>query len=352
MTTIHTVKKLSSGNPFIDAVLNGGFALSSIVLVIEDTPTKLYQQFIKYVIAEGLVNNNTVFFYPPTQLVNECVINNLPYQSTQVDAILNSKTTETTSASVNAGTSSQQEMKIAWRYENINYTNLISQISKQLKYIFDLSRPLQDKLYNKSQLHSTIINNIEHPYKQLNDILTQFINQYQNIAVDYTEEDTDKYTRLVIPNLFSNLNMKELTQLDVDAINTAIHNVKNITRCVNGFTFITVNEATMPKWVLNRLINVSDYVLKVKSLLMVSDKEKVGEYDAILHVEKVPRISSLKGLDIETDMYGVLRDKRKIIIEKIDIGVEVDRNTKVKESDIEYNKAINSGASGKNKFDF
>ena len=341
MTTINTVKKLSSGNPFVDSILSGGFALSSVVLIIEDSATKLYQQFLKYAIAEGLTNNNSIFFYPPTQLVHEHIINNLPYQSTQVDAILNSKTTET---------SQQQEMKIAWRYENINYTNLISQISKQLKYIFDLSRPLQEKLYSKSQLHSTITNNIEHPYKQLSDILTQFINQYQSIAVDYTEEDTDKHTRLIIPNLFSDLSLNELTPLHMNVINTAIHNVKNITRCINGFTLITVNEATTPKWVLNQLINVSDYVLKIKSLLMVSDKEKVGEYDAIFHVDKIPRISSLKGLDIETDMYGVLRDKRKIIIEKIDIGVEVDRNTKVKESDIEYNKAIN--VSAKNKFDF
>lgn len=344
MTTINTVKKLSSGNPFIDCILNGGYALSSVVLVIEDSPTKLYQQFVKYAIAEGLTNNNSIFFYPSSQLISEEIITNLPYQSTQVSAILNSKTTETTP---------HQEMKIAWRYENISYTNLISQISKQLKYIFDLSRPLQDNLFSKSQLHSTIVNNIQHPYKQLNDILLQFINQYQTIAVNYTENDTDKYTRLIIPNIFNNVydNTEMNTNpLHANVISTSIHNIKNISRCINGFTMLTVNENTLPQWILNQLIHISDYVLRIKSLLMVSDKEKVGEYDAVLRIEKVPRISSLKQLDIETDVYGVLRDKRKVVVEKVDIGVEVDRNTKVKESDIEYNKAINS--SNKNKFDF
>ena len=81
---------------------------------------------------------------------------------------------------------------------------------------------------------------------------------------------------------------------------------------------------------------------------MVSDKEKVGDYEGIFYIEKRPTLCCIKPMEIETDMYGILRDKRKIVVEKIDIGVEVDRNTKVKESDIENNKEIKKNV----KYDF
>ena len=115
MASISSVKKLSSGNPFLDHLLSGGFALSTIVLFIEDSPTKLYQSFLKYSIAQGVTDDNKVFFYHFNRMIYDAVIEALPYQSTQVDAILNSKTKEASTANSN------NEMKIAWRYENINY---------------------------------------------------------------------------------------------------------------------------------------------------------------------------------------------------------------------------------------
>ena len=36
---------LSSGNPFLDKIFNGGFQLGSIVILLEDIPTKLYYNF-------------------------------------------------------------------------------------------------------------------------------------------------------------------------------------------------------------------------------------------------------------------------------------------------------------------
>ena len=48
----------------------------------------------------------------------------------------------------------------------------------------------------------------------------------------------------------------------------------------------------------------------------------------------------MKSTDLETDTYGLIVEKRKIIIEKIDIGLEIDRNTKVKEKDLPTSQAI------------
>ena len=113
--------------------------------------------------------------------------------------------------------------------------------------------------------------------------------------------------------------------------------LKNLARSLNGFVFITVNKELLDNKIFNLLQYISDYVLKIKPLLMVPDKEKVSNYDAIFHIDKFNWINNIKPLDIETNIYGIIKDKRKLIIEKIDIGVEIDRNTKVKQSDLKKN---------------
>lgn len=328
MASISSVKKLSSGNPFLDHLLGGGFPLSTIVLFIEDSPTKLYQSFLKYSIAQGVTDNNKVFFYHFNQMIYDSIIESLPYQSTQVEAILNSKTKETSSTNTN------KEMKIAWRYENINYTNLISSVSKNLKYIFDLSRKLQDNFITSNPIQSSNENN-------LCGVINKFVEEYQNYASSFTDEDKDKFTRLIIPNLFQ----YNSNETNLQMINSQLNNLKSLSRSINGITILTINREFTDKKIVKLVENISDYIFSIKGLTMVSDKEKVGDYEGIFYIEKRPFLCSMKPLEIETDMYGILRDKRKLIVEKIDIGVEVDRNTKVKESDIEKNKEIKKNVS-------
>ena len=327
MASISSVKKLSSGNPFLDHLLSGGFPLSTIVLFIEDAPTKLYQSFLKYSIAQGVTDDNKVFFYHFNRMIYDAVIEALPYQSTQVDAILNSKTKEASTANSN------NEMKIAWRYENINYTNLISSVSKNLKFIFDLSRKLQDNFTTSNPIHSG-------SEKNLGGAVAKFVDEYQNFA---SSQDKETFTRLIIPNLFQ-YQPKE----NINMINSQLLNLKSISRSINGVTILTMNREFVDKKIVKLVESISDYIFSIKGLAMVSEKEKVGDYDGIFYIEKRPALCAIKPLEIETDMYGVLRDKRKIVVEKIDIGVEVDRNTKVKESDIENNKEIKKNV----KYDF
>ena len=304
--------KLSTGNPFLDKIIDGGVPLGSIFLLIEDSPTKLYQSFLKYSVAEGVTSNQKIFFYHNNTQAKKDIIDNLPYQSTQVDAILNSKSKE-----------QKGEMKIAWRYENIQYANMIQSIAKELKYIFDLSRPLQDIHINK-KLITTF--QPEDSKNELTSIITNFISEFQSYSMNFTEEDKDKYTRVIIANLF-----KDSSDVDVNETNAMMNNLKQIARGLNGFIMITMSPEDVSKEIFHLIERGSDFIVRIKSLLMVSEKEKVGDYDGILYIEKRPSICTMKPTPIETDVYGMLRDKRKVVVEKIDIGVEVDRNTKKKE---------------------
>ena len=317
---------LSCGNPFLDKIFNGGFQLGSIVLLLEDIPTKLYYNFLKYNIAEGIISGDKILFYYGNKNTYDEVYNNLPYKSTQVENILNSQQIKLNEKD----NKNNNSLQIAWRYENIYYTNLIGDLSKSLKYIFDLSRPLQDNFKNSALNKGDIFTKHIDFFKrtEILPFINDIINEFQNLS----EEGNDiTYKRIIISNFFEFYNSKKG---NYNEIYIALNALKNMTRSLNGYVFITVNKEIIDSKIFNLLQYVSDYILRIRPLLMVEEKEKVSNYDAIFHIEKVNWINNIKPLDIETNIYGIIKDKRKVIIEKIDVGVEIDRNTKVKECDL------------------
>ena len=317
---------LSCRNQFLDKIFIGGFQIGSIVLFLEDIPTKLYYNFLKYNIAEGIISGDKILFYYGNKNTYDEVYNNLPYKSTQVENILNSQQIKLNEKD----NKNNNSLQIAWRYENINYTNLIGDLSKSLKYIFDLSRPLQDNFKNSAINKGNIICKHIDFFKQIEILpfINDIINEFQNLS----EEGNDiTYKRIIISNFFEFYNSKKG---NYNEIYIALNALKNMTRSLNGYVFITVNKEIIDSKIFNLLKYVSDYILRIRPLLMVEEKEKVSNYDAIFHIEKVNWINNIKPLDIETNIYGIIKDKRKVIIEKIDVGVEIDRNTKVKECDL------------------
>ena len=333
---------LSSGNPFLDKIFNGGFQLGSIILLLEDSPTKLYYQFLKYGIAEGIISGDRIMFYYGNKSTFEEVYNNLPYKSSQVENILNSQPVKVTDANEDNINSHK-----AWRYENINYTNLIGELSKSLKYIFDLNRPLQDNLKLSIKKELIVTKHID--FFKKNEILpfiNEIVDDFENLSQE-EKNNTEEiiYNRIYITNFLEFADMKKINYTEIYKSLTAL---KNLARSLNGFVFITVNKELLDNKIFNLLQYISDYVLKIKPLLMVPDKEKVSNYDAIFHIDKFNWINNIKPLDIETNIYGIIKDKRKVIIEKIDIGVEIDRNTKIKQSDLvktdfnDMNKNLNN----------
>ena len=322
---------LSSGNPFLDKIFNGGFQLGSIILLLEDSPTKLYYQFLKYGIAEGIISGDRIMFYYGNTSTFKEVYNNLPYKSSQVENILNSQPVKVTDANEDNINSHK-----AWRYENINYTNLIGELSKSLKYIFDLNRPLQDNLKLSIKKELIVTKHID--FFKKNEILpfiNEIVDDFENLSQE-EKNNTEEiiYNRIYITNFLEFADMEKINYTEIYKSLTAL---KNLARSLNGFVFITVNKELLDNKIFNLLQYISDYVLKIKPLLMVPDKEKVSNYDAIFHIDKFNWINNIKPLDIETNIYGIIKDKRKVIIEKIDIGVEIDRNTKVKQSDLMKN---------------
>ncbi len=325
---------ISSGNLFLDK-LTSGLSLGSIVLLIEDSGTDIYKSFLKYFIAEGIVNSQKILFYHNDQKLADDIITNVPYKSTQVDAILNAKKV--------VDSKRNTEMKIAWRYENIQYANILDDMAKNSEYIFDLSRQLQNTFLiekNKNILSQSYLNT-DGSNETLKAFNKALVKDYQSYADQFMEDEDAKFVvRAVYPNLFanedelsegnsaSNSNSSEL----IKELKLNLLALKNITRSINGIVYLTVNKSHMNKHVHDLLYYFSDYVFSLKSFLI--DVQSLQDYDSLFYINKLPRVCGLKNAEMETDTYGILCEKRKVVIEKIDIGVEIDRNTKVKESDV------------------
>jgi hypothetical protein len=313
---------LNSGNLFLDKIIKG-FNLGSIVLLVEDSPTQIYQNFLKYFVAEGIVKEEKIFSYYSDEIIHNEIIKNLPYKSTQVDAILNAKKVTDTKNS---------EIKIAWRYENIQYSNVLEELAKNSEYIFDLSRQLQDTYLiekNKNLLQEKKINS-QTILEAFDEFIKSLVMDYQNWASGFSEDER-KLCRVVFPSIFSNFKNNP-EEVFLKEFKLRLLALRNIARSINGVVYITVNKEFIDEKVFNLIYYFSDYVFSLKSFLL--DSQKLQDYDALFYVNKLPRVCTFKTIDMETDTYGILIEKRKLVIEKIDIGVEIDRNTKVKDKDV------------------
>ena len=82
----------------------------------------------------------------------------------------------------------------------------------------------------------------------LKNIISKFVNEYQNYASSFTDEDKDKYSRLILPNLFEYLNEDVI---NINQINAELINLKSIARCLNGVTILTVNREFVDKRIIN-----------------------------------------------------------------------------------------------------
>lgn len=320
----------SSGNLFLDKII-GGYSVGSTVLIKEDNYSYLYFALLKYFLGEGMVKNHQNFILYSNKIQAENLVESIPYKSTQVESLLNAK---------KINDCKENEMKIAWRYENIKYSNLVEDIAKSSEYIFDISRPIQENLKKKVISVNIEEDSQELPLisklKKINQSLVAQLQEYL-ISQSNNDEENIAHVRVVIPSLFNEEDTQYLEEYEkssnIAKIKSQLMALKNIARSINGVILLTINPSISLE--LENLFNYFiDYVLNIKGFTLEDDN--LEDYNGLLTICKIPRINALKMImhNIDTDIYGLILEKRKLVIEQVDIGIEIDRNTKVKEKDV------------------
>jgi len=104
----------SSGVPSLDNMIGGGIAVGTVFMVEEDTYGSYARQLSKYFLAEGVVSGHALFLASAEPEPNS-ILKDLPQQ-------IDDKESKTAGSSVHnpeqKTPSTDQSMKIAWRYQN------------------------------------------------------------------------------------------------------------------------------------------------------------------------------------------------------------------------------------------
>ncbi|KAK7098950.1 elongator complex protein 4-like [Littorina saxatilis] len=108
---------VSTGIPSLDAVLGGGLAVGTVLLVEEDLHATYAQLMVKYFLAEGVVSGHALSAasadIDPDQLIQD-----LPAPIDDVPSRATTTSTEQTEAASQGSGDADNKMSIAWRYQN------------------------------------------------------------------------------------------------------------------------------------------------------------------------------------------------------------------------------------------
>ncbi|XP_022781811.1 elongator complex protein 4-like isoform X3 [Stylophora pistillata] len=103
---------VSSGVPSMDNVIGGGIAVGTVFMV-EDTYGSYARQLSKYFLAEGVISGHSIFLASAEPEPNN-ILMDLPQQVDNKE----SKSSAHSAHEPGEGSSPNQSMKIAWRYQN------------------------------------------------------------------------------------------------------------------------------------------------------------------------------------------------------------------------------------------
>ncbi|XP_067937728.1 elongator complex protein 4-like [Watersipora subatra] len=165
---------VSTGVPSLDALIGGGIAVGSCILIDEDRYNTYTSLLLKYYIAEGITNKHKIFLasanQPPSQILQD-----LPQPITHEPA-----------ASSNNPPSDADELSIAWRYKNQpstqqtpatfgNYYDITKVMHKDVVSAADVK--MFDATYAADVEESS--DDLSHPYQRLLQQIQQTIEKEQ-----------------------------------------------------------------------------------------------------------------------------------------------------------------------------
>nr|CAG4650364.1 EOG090X0ALT [Sida crystallina] len=320
----------------------GGLSLGSLCLIEEDEYGLYAKMITKYFMAEGLLHGNYVFCASANENPWE-MLNSLP---TPNEGLAQDSTKPT---------ENKEELKIAWRYENLSVDGNVGKLGGTS---FDLSTPMELTKEQKLRIIAWEGLNITSSKELRGSIQNLWcISLIETVAAaikqwNLTSGSNSNFLRLVISSCGSSHWQFEENQT-CDLPLTMIL-LKSLLRSANAVAVVTVPHHLQRPVALARCRSISDVVLRLKSLREDSHLQDLMDVHGILEIKKVVNLHSLKSIlgHSGTTTYGFKATKRKFKIEKLHLppSLESDQQSSALEPQ-EQSIGCSSGAS-KSKLDF
>ncbi|KAK7072136.1 Elongator subunit elp4 [Halocaridina rubra] len=322
--SIHNSQLLTStGIPSLDYLLGGGLPVGSILLVEEDRYDVYSKLFLKYFLAEGVMNKH-MLTVASLDISPQSITETLP-------APVDVEPNETSESFAN------NPMTIAWRYQN-QKSQPTSFGSNRFSHNYDLTKVMAREQTFEANIESWRINSNEslrNSYWQLLEAIKKRIETGNMSTLDGSPKTN--VLRLGLHSIGSPLWGLEYGFYEKDHkwknLTTFFYVLRALVRTCYSVCLVTVpSHLFVDPALILRLQSMADFVVRLESF-QGSDKETnpvFKDYHGLFHVVKLAAINSLVPPLLDSVDWVFKLRRHKLTVEKLhlppDLSDTVSRN--------------------------
>ncbi|KZC10163.1 PREDICTED: elongator complex protein 4 [Dufourea novaeangliae] len=310
---------ISSGIPSLDHILGGGLPIGSLLVIEEDRFGTYAKVMLKYFMAEGVVTNQPVLIASKDMKTSHFV--------SEMPAVI----TET--KSVNHMHHSDEQMKIAWRYQNMKVVDSSPTGGQAFGHFYDLTKTMERETIEEADItqwydesYPTKDNTFEKSaYSKLLQCVQETLKKGQ-----YSISETPakrQVLRIAIHSLGSRLWFSDSEESSQQDLVKFLYFFRALLRYSYAVAVITVPAECMynSNAVVQRVEHLSDVAIKLESF-MGSRKETnplFKDYHGLLHLKKLLALNTIASHTPESlDLVFKLR-RKKFVIEVLHLPPEL-----------------------------
>ncbi|KAL9662515.1 hypothetical protein QQ045_027348 [Rhodiola kirilowii] len=293
---------ISTGIADLDKILGGGFALGSLVLIMEDAEAPHHMLIMRNFMSQGLVHNQPLLYVSPSS-DPKAFLGTLPNLVTSKD-----------DKSRDHGHDQEQEkgLRIAWQYRKYfgeNQQTFGSSMDTKNEYCndFDLRKPLERQFFGGRRIDCVSV--------QDSSDLSSLVDRCAAFLSESSRNNVSCGGRLVIQSFcapqceYSNSEWGMLSFL---------RSLKTMVRSSNAVAVVSFLPSLLSPSFSKRWQHLADTLLSVKAIpdddkelatLLTGYKDMVG----FLNVNKVARINTQVPVILEATTYSIKLQKRRTL---------------------------------------
>nr|CAG4638631.1 EOG090X0ALT [Cyclestheria hislopi] len=244
--------------------------------------------------------------------------------------ILNGLPSPTTDVHEKETPKTNDELKIAWRYEGLTLDSNKEAGGKiyDLSSLYKLSVEEKEKVSVWDGINATVDTNLDDlPWRKgVKDWCRNLIQSVSDTCVKLTSTDNPNFVRMVISSYGS-----PLWQFKDDSLTdftTTLMLIKSIVRATNSAAMVTIPHHLLNQVVIQRYHDIADFVFHLKTFHGEKELRNVMDIHGVLELKKAVNLVSLKPFLGQSGLttYGFKATKRKFKIEKLHLPPAVEES--------------------------